>query len=170
VTSEEIVKALAIATTRDADFDVRGAALFALQAPVHQAFLQDRPDFLARVAESAMRTEAQMQLEEEDKYVDEFRRRLSRERRNYLIFFVCLIASLALMIFLLSNSHRQGYNPVLCIFQVGVYSLAGLFIFISWRSWRCPACDSWLSGFKAGINPFFASPPIKCPHCGKKLM
>lgn len=169
--STEIVQALAAAVATDSDPEVRTTAVLALQAPVHQDFIKNNPDLMQQAIESAVRGKQQVQQATDEKIAGEFQRILKLEKRAYLVFFFSLFASLGLFIFLLTLDLEKGTaNCFLRIFQVAVIASAVIFSWRSWRKYRCPNCDSWLGGFKAGINVWFASPPLKCPHCGTRLM
>lgn len=169
--SVEIVQALAAAVATDSDPEVRSAAVLALQAPAHQEFIQNHPDLMKQAVESAVRSTQHKQEEADEKIILEFRRRLSREKKAYLVFILGIIAFFVLFILLVTeNWDRATTDWILRFFQVVVFASAGIFIWRSWRKFRCPACDGWLGGFKAGINVWFASAPLKCPHCGTRLM
>lgn len=167
-TNAEIVQALVVASATDKAPEVRSAAAIALQAPVHQAFLKENPDFLERSTGSALRIKEQILQEEEERFITEFQRRLSAERRKYIIFLASIFTFFGWFIFM--GVRNMGSDNLVTIFQVSVFLMAGFFMWSSWKNWRCPACDSFLAGFKAGINIWFASRPLRCPHCGARLL
>lgn len=168
ISNGEIVQALAAAVAIDSDADVRSAALQALQSPVHQAFLKDHPDFLREAMKSAAQNQAQEKERDEAKIMAEYLRRRTRERIYYLI----LIGSILTSGVLFMAGVPQGWLEewMVCAWQVVFIASVILIFYLSWRNWRCPACDSWLGGFTSQINAIWSPPTVRCPHCGKRLL
>jgi len=169
--SAEVVQALSAAVALDSDPEVRTAAILALQSPIHQEFIKEHPDLMQQAIESAVRGKRQDQQEIELKITTEFQHILSREKRAYLLFFLSILAFFGGFILLLAlGMDFKTMDVVLRVVQVGVLASAVFFAWRNWRKYRCPNCDGWLGGFKAGINVLWASPPLKCPYCGTRLM
>ncbi|MGE5252088.1 MAG: HEAT repeat domain-containing protein [Bacteroidota bacterium] len=164
-TSEEILRALIAAETLDSDPAVRSAAAQSLQEGVHRAFLEAHPDFTAEAAALAERNQKERQRTEEEGLIDDFIERRGRLRRRLLGF--ALVFVVWWWTFLLP------FDLVLPAYIMGsvlVLLYLGYVFWWSWKNWRCPACDSWLGGWKAQVNPWFSSPPLRCPYCGEKLL
>lgn len=165
-TNAEIVQALAIAQEFDKDIKVRAEARQALQSEATHAFLKDNPGFLRKVIASAEQAHAQAERMEQTQITDEFLRRRSRERwknlfliGGFIAFWILFIATLPTMT-----------DEILCVFQISPILLVGVYLWLHWKNWRCPACDSWLGGWTVQINPIWFPESIRCPHCGKKLL
>ncbi len=169
MSSAEIVQALGAADTLDTDAEVRSTAREALQSPVHQDFIQQHPGFLQRAAETAIEQQKNEKAEKESKIIAEFIVRRNHERRNFLIFFGGWIISCGLL-FLALDIPSRYLKSLVCIYQVAIIAFAILIFGLSWGYWRCPACDGWLGGWKAQVNPWFSSEPLRCPHCGARLL
>lgn len=170
VSNVAIVQALAAAVATDSDPQVRSAAVLALQAPVHQEFIKSNPTLLQQATESAIRSKVQKQQADDSQVMEQFARRVRAEKRAYLVFFLTIIAMFAGFVFMISNVDRTAMNGLLRLFQVLMFAVAGLFLWRSWRNWRCPVCNGWLSSWKARIAPFWIKSPVRCPHCGARLM
>ena len=164
-TSEEILRALIAAETLDAHAGVRTAAAQSLQAPVHQTYLQAHTEFRHEAAELAERNRAQRIISEEERIVGEFIERRQQVRLRLLGFFGVFL--------LWWGTFLLPFDLVLPAFRGGAVLALGYVGYVFWWSWkhyRCPACDSWLGALKAQVNPWFSSPPLRCPNCGAKLL
>lgn len=168
-TSESIVQALAIAEVLDESPEVRGAARDALFTPVHAAWIVKNPEVLKKAVEHEKWTRKEKHLVEVSNYSDDFLRRRRRERLYYLFVFLIVFVMPFGYITFSNQGWLKGSSPS-CGFEIAVMVVAGFWMLLSVRNWRCPACDSWLGGWKGAIHPFFSSPPIYCPHCGKKIL
>jgi len=168
ISNDEIVQALAAAIALDSNADVRSTALQALQSPVHQAFLKDHPDFIRKATESAAQIQAEEKQRNEEKIMAEYLRRRTRERIYYLILIGGTVTSWVLFLVGLSQGWLKQW--MVRAWQVAFIASVILIFYLSWRNWRCPACYSWLGGFKFTINAFWSSDIIRCPHCGTRLL
>jgi len=166
--NEEVVRVLAIATTLDDDIDVRSAAMQALQSPVHQAFLKDRPNFIREVTQSAVVNRERERQKEDMKLRDEFIRRRARQRLYAMI--IIGVMAFFCVLFMVGLYREWMVVTLIRIWQVILITFGVLSIYLSWRNWRCPACDSWLAGFTFNINPIWSPDIVRCPHCGKRLL
>lgn len=165
-TGEEIVRALAAAQTLDTDLGVRMSAGEALQSPVHQAFLQDRPGFAREAVETVARGRAQEQQSRQEQIIEEFMRRRDREQIKSVVFVSVFTLGWCLVLVL----PYEGVLLLLRAYPVVILLGTGLMLWLSWRQWRCPSCDGWLSSWGAVVNPFFSSAPLRCPRCGTRLL
>lgn len=167
VSNGEIVQALAIAVSHDEDANVRTAAMQALLSPAHQAFLKDHPDFFTQVTKTAGDVKAREKASADIAIMDEFSRRRTRERISLSVMFVCMAASTILLIVGASQLWMKDW--IVRVWQIVFVGFAVVYGLLSWRNWRCPACDSWLGGFTFTINAFFSADFIRCPKCGVRL-
>ena len=164
-TSEEILRALIAAETLDDHAGVRTAASQALQAPVHRAYLEAHPDFQSQAAKQAERAQAEKKIADEERVIAEFIDLRTRMRRRLLV--IPLAVFLPMTALLLPEEWwLSGY----WIDSILVVLYLGYVFWWSWKHYRCPACDSWLGAMKAQVNPWFSSPPLRCPNCGAKLL
>jgi hypothetical protein len=163
-----VVRALATAVALDSDADVRSAALQALQSPVHQAFLMDRPDFIHEATKLALEKQAAEKQKDEEMIKAEYLRRRTRVRVYYTIFLGGLIASCVL--FLIGLTQGWLNQSMICGWQILVIVFVLTVYYMTWRNWRCPSCDAWLSGFGFHVNPILSSDFVRCPRCGKRLL
>ena len=166
--SEDIVRVLAAAVALDDDVDVRSAAMQALQSLVHQAYLKDRPDFIREATQAAVQSREREKWEEEQSVRSEFLRRRTQQRTYSMIF--AGVMSVSCILFIIGVSQEWLGATLVHIWQVVIITFAFLSIYLSWRNWRCPACDAWLSGFTFNINPIWSPDIVRCPHCGKRLL
>jgi hypothetical protein len=161
--NEEIVQALIAVESLDSEMSVRNAATRAMQSPVHQSIINQNPEMAQHAVEKWQRAKTLLEQEKANGYIFEFENRRKHERnRNFLslgsmVIFLGLIAWLETM--------KMAW--------LGLFVFFGFFCLQAWQSWlnwRCPACDSSLSNRKASINPLFCSEPLRCPHCGIRLL
>lgn len=168
ISNDEIVRALATAVALDDEAEVRSAALQALQSPKHQAFLKDHPDFIQEVTKSAAHKQAQEKQQTEKEISGEYLRRRTRQRIFILIFFGGVpVLYCTFMVGLFQG--WQGQASV-TTWVIGFIAFYILFAYVSWRNWRCPACDSSLGLFRYQINPILTPDIVHCPSCGTKLL
>ena len=165
--SEQILHALAVAAELDADPEVRQAAREALEAPVHQELLKANPGFVQKTARAAADEQAHQKQAREREIMDIYLRRRDGERLRYLAFFLFLGVSCVFFFLGLTNDWFDKW--VVRLWQALVIGSAILFVFLSWRGWRCPSCNSWLGGFTFAINAVWTPSSVHCPHCGTKL-
>lgn len=168
ISNDDIVQALAAAVALDGDANVRSAALQALQSPVNQAFIKDHPDFIRKVTDAAAQTQAEEKQRNEEKTMTEYLHRRTRERIYYLILFGGMVTSFVLFL----AGLIQGWLELWMVraWQVIFIAFVILIFYLTWRNWRCPACDSWLGGFTYTINAVWSPATIRCPHCGARLL
>jgi hypothetical protein len=105
---------------------------------------------------------------EEQRIMTEFLRRRRRERMYYLVLIGGMFALWGLLLLGAINDWFGG--QIVCAFQIAVIVLAGLVFWLSWRNWRCPACDSWLGGWTFHVNAVISPETLKCPQCGARLL
>lgn len=166
--NDEIIRSLSSMIAKDEDPQVRQAAMQALQNPVHQEKIRAKPELLTVNIVSTMQEKEEADAEKNEAVIAAFLKRRSKERLLYGCYFLALILYVVISIILMSAYHLQR-EDLRCSWVILVL-LAGLVMYLSWRNWRCPNCDSWLGGWKASVNPWWASAPLKCPHCGSKLL
>ena len=167
ISTDEIVQALAAAVALDSDADVRSTALRALQAPVHQAFLKDHPDFIREATRAAVQHQAHAKQREEAKIMAEYVRRRSRQRRYHLLILGSLLTSWCM--FLVGAAQGWLAQGTVCVWQVGFIGFVIVIVYLSWRNWRCPACEAWLGGFRFHIHALWSAETF-CPNCGTRLL
>jgi cation transport ATPase len=168
VSSEEIVRALAVAASLDDEVQVRNAAMQALLSPAHQTFIKDRPDFIQEATKSALQGQEKEREKASQKIEMEFLRRRTWERVHILLIIAGLILPQIIFMIGVNQNWMQMWMVRLWVYLYVVFVI--LVGFLSWRNWRCPSCDSWLGGFRFSINAIWSPSAIKCPHCGVKLI
>ncbi len=117
--------------------------------------------------QTAQRNKAEEQQRDQAAITADYLRRRTRQRFYYLGF----ATGLVIAFLLLTVGLLQGwlYDGMYCLWQIAFLALAAAFLYLSWRNWRCPACDSWLSGIGFQVNALWSPASVHCPHCGTKL-
>ncbi len=83
-----------------------------------------------------------------------FKRSFAEKRlRQAVIGGVAVVALLGLVLL-----RRNGIVPTTPLGVMWVLGVVGIF-FLSWRNWRCPACDRYLGKYVRSV----------CPRCGVAL-
>ncbi|MGE5252087.1 MAG: hypothetical protein ACM3QS_17920 [Bacteroidota bacterium] len=102
---------------------------------------------------------------DEERLTGEFIDRRRHLRRRLLSFLLSLVLMWGVLLL-----PMDWWIPGSRISAVLVFLYLGYTLWWFWKNWRCPACDEWLGGWRTGVNPWFSSPPLRCPHCGEKLL
>lgn len=165
--NDEIVQALVTAVELDNKPDVKSAALQALQAPVHQAFLKDHPDFIQKASESVAKRRTEEQRTDDEKYRSEYLRRRTRVRFYYLLFFCGMFLFYGLIPIMAIQNWLALW--IIHAWQVVYLLFVAPIFYLIWRRWRCPACEAWLGGFSFSINALLPAESLHCPNCGTRL-
>ena len=95
------------------------------------------------------------------------------ERRRHLRLRLLLLLLLLLLlwgVFLLPSDSWIPASRIGAALMFLYLGYTGYMLWWFWKNWRCPACKAWLGGWKVGVNPWFSSPPLRCPRCGEKLL
>ena len=105
---------------------------------------------------------------DEERIMAEFLLRRHRERMYYLLLMGGLVAFFGLLFLGLTREWLD--QQALCLLQIVFILLAGFVFWLSWRNWRCPACDAGLGGWTLQINAGISPETLKCPQCGARLL